>query len=137
MKDAKIAVYFLLNFFNMDAYVMREKITLGEYIAITINNLATIFYQNVFTVDGFSYIENESEMVVAYRVTGKRRPVLKMHITKLIKDKEMLNCFSREDVGEIGMLYGRLMEKKIQNKKIKQLRAELEKVSTTNNKGGF
>ena len=112
---------------------MKDKITLGRYIAMTIKTLAAMFYQDVFAVEGFSYLEDQSDMVVAYRVSGKRKPVLSMHLTKLIKDQQMLNCFSREDVGEIGMLYGRLMEKKIQNKKIKKLQSELEKISQTKN----
>lgn len=97
---------------------MKEKITLGRYIAITVRTFANIFYQDVFAIDGFNYLEDESDMVVSYRVRGKRKPALKMHLTGLIKDQKMLNCFSREDVGEIGMLYGRLVERKIQNKKV-------------------
>ena len=88
----------------MKSHAMKEKITLGRYIATTIKAFAVMFYQDVFVVDGFTYLEDESDLVVAYRVGGKRKPVLKMHITKLIKDKQILSCFSREDVGEIGML---------------------------------
>jgi hypothetical protein len=93
---------------------MKEKVTLGKYIAITVRTLAALFYQDVFVVEGFSYLDNQRDMVVFYRINGKREPILQIHLTQLIKDKKMLNCFSREDVGEIGMLYGRLMEKRIQ-----------------------
>lgn len=106
---------------------MQDKITLGRYIAMTVKAFAAMFYHDVFAIEGFSYLENEADMIVTYRVSGKRKPILNMHLTKLIKDRQMLNCFSREDVGEIGMLYGRLMEKKLQSKKIKELQTELSK----------
>jgi hypothetical protein len=92
---------------------MKEKIPLSKYIAITIKRFATIFYQDIFVVDGFSYLEDQTDMIVSYRIVGKRNPLLQSHLTQLMKDPQMLNCFSRQDVGEIGMLYGRLMEKRI------------------------
>jgi hypothetical protein len=92
---------------------MKAKISLSKYIAMTVRTLATLFYQDVFVVDGFTYLDNQFDMIVSYRISGKRNPVLQMHLTQLIKDRKMLNCFSREDVGEIGMLYGRLMEKRM------------------------
>lgn len=78
--------------------------------------LAALFYQDVFVVEGFSYLDDQRDMIVFYRISGKREPILQIHLAQLIKDKKMLNCFSREDVGEIGMLYGRLMEKRIQKR---------------------
>lgn len=111
---------------------MKDKLTLGKYFAMTVKTFAAIFYQDLFAVEGFSYLENETDMVVTYRVSGKRKPILSMHLTKLIKDRQILNCFSREDVGEIAMLYGRLMEKKLQKKTVKKLKAELKLHSQSN-----
>lgn len=96
---------------------MQERITIGRYIALTIRSFIAMFYRDIFVIEGFNYLEDESDMVVTYRVEGKRKPVLKMHITRLVKDQQMLNCFSREDVGEVGVLYGRLIEKKYKRKK--------------------
>ena len=104
---------------------MTVKISLSKFIATTVNTLATAFYQDIFAIEGFAYLQDESDMIVSYRVTGKRKPVLSTHLTVLIKNEKMLNCFSRLDSGEIGMLYGRLMERKIQAKKIKALQSKL------------
>jgi|SRR6185437_14618074 len=98
---------------------MKKTITLSNYITATVKTLAAIFYQDVFVVDGFTYLDDQTDMIVSYRINGKRNPILQTHLTQLIKDRKMLNCFSREDVGEIGMLYGRVMEKIIQKRNSK------------------
>ncbi|MBV8802195.1 MAG: hypothetical protein JO131_04395 [Gammaproteobacteria bacterium] len=97
---------------------MNKTITLSKYIADTVKTLAKIFYQDIFIVDGFTYLDNQTDMIVSYRINGKRSPILQIHLTQLIKDRQMLNCFSRNDVSEIGMLYGRLIEKIIQKRQI-------------------
>lgn len=104
---------------------MGDRISLPRFIAKTINTFAAAFYQDIFAIESFTYLQDESDIIVSYRVNGKRKPVLSMHLTLLMKNQKMLNCFSRIDAGEIGMLYGRLMEKKIQNNKIKALQLEL------------
>lgn len=91
--------------------------TLGDYIAITIKTLTNALNRDLFVIEGFSYLEDDSDILISYRFSGKRKPVLNVHLTKLIKDGKKLNCFSREDVCEASVLYGRLMEKKIQNQK--------------------
>ena len=90
---------------------MKKTITLGKYIAHTVKTLAKIFYQDVFVVDSFAFLDNQKDIIISYRINGKRNPILQIHLTQLMKDRRMLNCFSREDVSEIGMFYGRLIEK--------------------------
>lgn len=104
---------------------MSEGISLSKFIATTVNTLAAAFYQDIFAIEGFAYLPDGSDMIISYRVTGKRKPVLSTHLTVLIRNEKMLNCFSRVDAGEIGMLYGRLIERKIQTKKIKALQSKL------------
>ncbi len=104
---------------------MKNRITIGQYFAALIHNFTTFFYQNLFSVDSFTYLENNDDIEVIYRITGKRRPILRKTITQLIKDQKKLNCFSREDVSEMSILYGRLMEKRLHNKKLDYLHIEL------------
>ena len=108
---------------------MRERISISKFIAITINTIAAAFYQDIFVIDGFSYLEDESDMIVSYRINGKRKSILNSHLTVLVKNQKLLNCFSRIDAAEIGMLYGRLMEKKILRRKILELQSELREFS--------
>jgi hypothetical protein len=67
----------------------------------TVKTLARIFYQDVFVVDSFAFLDNQTDIIVSYRINGKRNPILQIHLTQLIKDRKMLNGFSREDVAKL------------------------------------
>jgi len=109
----------------METHVMKDRITLGQYLATLIRGFSSLFYQNLFSIDSLSYLERDHDIEVVYHVTGKRMPILRKKLTHLIKDQNKISCFSREDVCEMGIFYGRLMEKKLNNKKINQLESEL------------
>jgi hypothetical protein len=85
--------------------LMKNKISLGSYIAFIIKYFYSIFYQNLFSIDSFTYIEDDLDIDVTYCVTGKRKPILRKKITHLIKDKKKMACFRREDFCEIGIFY--------------------------------
>lgn len=108
----------------METHVMKNKITLGQYFSVIIHNFSSLFYQNLFSIDSFTYLERDYDIEVVYHVTGKRMPILRKKITHLINDQNKMNCFSRDDVCEIGIFYGRLMERRLKNKKIGQIESE-------------
>lgn len=104
---------------------MKIKYTLTRCISIILNNFASFLYQNMFTVDSFRYLENEDDIEVTYSVTGKRTPVLRKKLSQIVKDEKMLDCFSRKDICEIGVFYGRMVEKRHQKKIINHLESAL------------
>lgn len=104
---------------------MKVKYTLIHCISIILNNFASLLYQNMFTVDSFRYSENEDDIEVTYSVTGKRSPVFRKKLSQIVKDEKMLDCFSRKDICEMGVFYGRIVEKGHQKKIIKHLELAL------------
>ena len=40
----------------MENFVIKNKISLGQYLAVTIRSLASFIYQDIFTIESFSYL---------------------------------------------------------------------------------
>jgi len=115
---------------------MKVKHSIGFYIGTLLKHFASLLYQNIFAVDSFKYLNDEDDIEVIYCVTGKRTPKLKKKLSQIIKDEKILECFSRKDICEMGVFYGRIVEKRHHKKFIERLELEINESKRVNNENG-
>jgi len=93
---------------------MERKLTLSQYVSASIKHFSSLLYQDLYTVDNFNMLD-DGDIELVYHVNGKRNTSLRKRVSQVVNDKDLFKCFSREDVLDMGVFYGRLMEKAATN----------------------